>query len=269
MTDLERDAIGWARAGIPILFVTTVTKAPLTANGLHDATTEEKLIGLRARNLKDPNLGIAAAMGHRLRSGRHLMALDVDPPADGDNSLAELEAEFGALPPTRTHRTPRGGWHYLFGTTEPARCAVGFRPGLDTRGAGGYIVIPPSRGYSVEATGPITDAPGWLVDLLRPTSRPENHPTSRDARVGPHPVRYVQRAVEMECDELAATKKPGRNNRLYLAGIALARFVVDGSADERAVRRALTVAALHTGLHEREVEKTIESAFRWRREKAA
>lgn len=75
-----------------------------------------------------------------------LVVLDVDPAHGGDDSLAALERRFGALPKTVEVRTGGGGSHFWFrhpGGFFPNR--VGIRPGLDLRGDGGYVVVPPSR----------------------------------------------------------------------------------------------------------------------------
>jgi len=50
-------------------------------------------------------------------------------------------------------RTPRGGWHYYHQSQNGLSNATGFIEGVDFRGEGGYIIAPPSIGYS------------WLPDL--------------------------------------------------------------------------------------------------------
>lgn len=104
-----------------------------------------------------------------------LVVLDVDPRADGEASLAALEAVFGRLPATLVVRTGGGGRHlYYRHPGEPVRCAVGLRPGLDLKGDGGYVVAPPSlhpsgRAYRFEGDPlrPPAACPGWLLGLAR------------------------------------------------------------------------------------------------------
>jgi hypothetical protein len=140
-------------------------KIPLTSKGLRDATLQEGKIGFWFRNYSNP--GVAVACGHPLRSGGHLLVLDVDVQHDGDHSLTEAEAEHGELPPTWTVRSPSGGWHYYFRVAEPQPTAIGFRPGLELRCSGAYVVAPPSPGYSVEVSGAFSDVPAWLLALAR------------------------------------------------------------------------------------------------------
>jgi hypothetical protein len=75
----------------------------------------------------------------------NLIVLDVDPKHGGDDTLAELERRFGALPETVEARTGGGGRHLYFthpGSFVPNR--AGLKQGIDLRGDGGYIVAPPS-----------------------------------------------------------------------------------------------------------------------------
>jgi putative DNA primase/helicase len=122
-----------------------------------------------------------------------IIALDVDPRHDGDETLAALEREHGPLPPTWRFLTGGGGEHILF--RYPGRplpnSAGKIGPGIDVRGDGGYIVAPPSehisgRRYAVSVDHhpdevKLADLPPWLLQRLRP--QPENgKPAARPAR---------------------------------------------------------------------------------------
>jgi len=76
-----------------------------------------------------------------------------------------------------------------------------------------------------------------------------------------HRSRYVAAAIEAECRELALTPEGLRNQRLNAAAFALARFIASGDADAFQVARALAHAAAQAGLGEREISRTLESAF--------
>lgn len=153
-------------------------KAPLTANGLLDATTNPQLIKAWAERW--PDAGVAIRTG--ALSG--IFVLDVDPRHGGDDSLAALLREHGPLPPTVEAITGGGGRHLFFGhpggyikNTENTP-----RPGLDIRGDGGYVVAAPSihesgRKYVWEVSSrpdaaPVAEAPAWLLDLL--SRKPEH-----------------------------------------------------------------------------------------------
>ena len=102
------------------------------------------------------------------------VALDVDPRHGGD---LELSRRHWSIPDTPTSLTGGGGAHYLFqhpGVPVPNR--VNLAPGLDVRGDGGQIVLPPSahvsgRIYAWELTlhpykTPLAPMPGWLRTAL-------------------------------------------------------------------------------------------------------
>ena len=68
------------------------------------------------------------------------------------------------LPETRTHQSQSGGRHYLFKHVHGVRNSAGrVGPGIDVRGQGGYVVVPPSAGYSVVSDAEIADWPDWLL----------------------------------------------------------------------------------------------------------
>jgi hypothetical protein len=104
-----------------------------------------------------------------------IFVLDFDGEA-GQDLLARLEREHGALPVTPNALTPGGGVHIIFqhpGTSVPTR--KNLRPGLDVRGDGGFIVAHPSvhrngRRYEWDADAhpedvAIAAAPAWVLDL--------------------------------------------------------------------------------------------------------
>lgn len=101
----------------------------------------------------------------------------------GSVSLAALEAKYAPLPATYSVGTGSGGVHYYFswqGVDFDLRNSAGkLGKDLDTRGAGGQVVAPPSRAsdphhfqrYTLLAGIPPVPAPAWLLELLRPAER--------------------------------------------------------------------------------------------------
>ena len=149
-------------------------KKPLTPHGFKDATKDEKQI--RKWWKRWPNAMIAVPMGPA--SG--VWAIDPDVPKEpGDpDGVAEWEetvAVYG-MPPTRTHETPSGGRHVLFrwDPKRPVTNSPGVLPdGVDVRGEGGYIIVPPShtadgREYKSNGCGTIAEAPEWVYFLVLP-----------------------------------------------------------------------------------------------------
>lgn len=116
------------------------------------ATVDREIIRSWWNKWPDANLGVMTGP----ISG--VVVLDVDGER-GLETLAQLVAAIGPLPPTVTSRTGSGGLHYLFahpgadhrvcnrahalGTPGPDG-----RTGLDIRGNGGLFVLPPSLHYS-------------------------------------------------------------------------------------------------------------------------
>jgi putative DNA primase/helicase len=88
---------------------------------------------------------------------------------------------YGALPATRQVATPNGGVHVYF--QHPGfdiKNRAGIVPGIDVRGDGGYVVLPPSqlangKQYQYEnQDAPIAETPQWLLELLK--SKPQPSP---------------------------------------------------------------------------------------------
>ncbi len=66
---------------------------------------------------------------------------------DTEAGHAEIEALLPEALVTPIARTPRGGWHMYFLFPEDIHLTIGagIRPGIDFRGAGGYVIAPTSR----------------------------------------------------------------------------------------------------------------------------
>jgi putative DNA primase/helicase len=128
-----------------------------------------------------------------IAAGHGWFALDFDPRHDGDTGeewtlerlKAETEAQIGcALPATLAVRTPSGGVHLYFACPEddgpPIRNRGNLPLHVDVRGAGGYVVAPPSvtsdglryRWLRGDAEAPIAVPPAELVAVLRARSGP-------------------------------------------------------------------------------------------------
>jgi hypothetical protein len=141
-------------------------KAPLTYSGFWDATMDARRIKAWWNRWPYANVGVPTGE----RSG--LLILDVDPRDDGLESLAALERTGGPLPATAKTRTGGGGVHVFFRypAGERVRNSTGrLGPGLDVRGEGGYVVVPPSRtrgAYEWLDSSPAS-GPAWLLGCLR------------------------------------------------------------------------------------------------------
>ena len=246
-------ALDYARCGISIFPCNPIDKKPLTPSGFKDATRDEtQILGWWQQY---PNAMIGAPMGPV--SG--LWAIDLDPTRkiDGKATLDQLVAQRGPLPPTWATITPRGGRHLIFAwdpNVEIRNSASKIGPGIDVRGNGGYICLPPSRNatggtYQWEPGGPQNAAlaPPWLVTLAKATK----------ARA------WAKAALDRECKNIAAAQPGTRNTTLNTAAFNLFQIVAGRGLDEQEVRDRLFEAAVTCGLVADDgataVEATIES----------
>ena len=129
--------------------------------------------------------GVPYNIGARTGEESGVVVIDVDPRHGGDETLAELERRFGALPPTWRFLTGGGGEHILFrhpGYRVQNQNGDGrLGDGLDVRGDGGYIVAPGSRHisgryYEISVDHhpdgiALGEMPIWLAAMLRPTEK--------------------------------------------------------------------------------------------------
>jgi hypothetical protein len=182
MADLERQAelleaaLTYAGRGLHIF--PARGKAPLTEHGFHDASTDADTVLTWWQRW--PSANIAMATGPV--SG--IDVLDVDVQHGGGRTLAQLEREHGKLPVTTEVLTPGGGRHLWFAhSSRPLKTGAGaLGAGLDTRGEGGYVIVPPSIGANGRAYRFMRDAgktalaepPAWLLDRLEQASGRRN-----------------------------------------------------------------------------------------------
>lgn len=113
-------------------------KHPRTRNGLLDATNDLEQVTKWWEMWPDANIGVACEP-----TGWSVVDVDID--KGGDESLADLEARYGKLPDTVRSITGGGGSHIIYGGQPVISSGAGMLPGLDTRGKGGYIIVPPSN----------------------------------------------------------------------------------------------------------------------------
>ncbi len=145
-----------------------VGKHPRCAHGFKDATTDEEQI--REWWASWPNANIGMPTGQQAG----ILALDVDPRHHGVESFYRLQEEHGRLPETAQNRTGGGGFHLFFAyPSNGARIKSknDFRPGIDIKADGGFVVMPPSRHqdgrrYSLEVNAPLACLPDEYLTLI-------------------------------------------------------------------------------------------------------
>lgn len=263
------DAAERCSCGVPDC--SSVGKHPRTPRGLHDASADPATIEAWWRRWPLANVAIPTGQ----RSG--LLVIDVDRKrgAPGDETLAALEGDVGALPPTLTATTPSGGGHIFFRMpaveirNSAGRIAGEAAPGVDVRGEGGYVLVAPSsiRGQAYawrERRDPVELPARWL-ELLAPPKReaPVVEPwTPRDDADRSRMHRWCVSALEREARDLAHTPAGRRNDELWRSTAALAGLVHLGVFSSTELRSAMLWACSHwPERSERKDRDTIERAM--------
>jgi putative DNA primase/helicase len=260
--DLAENAAQVAPALGPVFRVRPRDKRPLGAGWQREATQDPRRIALLWRGRPDANIGLAC--GHRC------WVLDVDGD-EGLATLADLEDLHRWLPIGPASITGSGGMHLFFAADDWVRNSVRrLGSGLDTRGKGGFVVLPPSihpngaryrwlqgrEPWSVE----LPTAPTWLLALLeQPRPAPSTILTTGmpTIRSSPNAAAALARAL----DAVAGAKEGERNATLFRAAAGLGRFLVKGDLVAPAIGPALVGVAMAVGLSRDEAERTAASGL--------
>lgn len=135
----------------------------------------------------------------------NLNVIDVDS-EQAMNALAEILPDTLVTP---TARTPRGGWHYYHQSMNGLGNAIGFMENCDFKGNGGYIIAPPSSGYS------------WLPNLNILEVDPAPLPDSV-LKVIKTALSNVQTPTESN-KEMVNFKKGSRDETIFHLALSLAK----------------------------------------------
>ena len=187
-----------------------VGKHPRTMNGLDDATTDPEQIRKWWGLWPDANIGVPTGA-----DGSGLIVVDVDGPA-GEEALTR----YGPIPPTPTVLTGKGRHIYFAhpGDGREIRNSGGrgqrkLGDLLDSRGDGGYVVVPPSlhasgRRYRWDREN------GQTPGEMRPQRLPEPILARLMAEDGGAPALDGEPQRAAEIPTLDEFKKGGRNETL-------------------------------------------------------
>jgi len=152
----------WGSKGLPV-FPCKADKRPLTPRGFKDAETgQAEIIALFAA------YGTSAVyIGGAMGGDSGLFAIDLDLYREDAKYYKQLLESSNHLPPTRVHRTPKGGEHWIYYVPEGMEEVKSSKPhkGVDVKGTGGYVILPPSEGYVV-ISDKTKEAPENLIRRL-------------------------------------------------------------------------------------------------------
>ena len=253
---LPAAAARFAAFGMPVFPCVSGGKRPLTAHGFHDASTDPAQVSAWWRRW--PGANIAVPTGEP--SGLVVVDVDVHGPVDGRESFRRARDAGLVEGWELLVRSPTGGVHAYYPATPGTaqRSWQAGHAGVDFRGDGGYIIVPPSSrpigaattGYRIVQVAPEPgrelDA-GRLRDFLDP--RPPIRPRSFGGRAGREDAERLARWLDRQDTD--------RNLKLFWASCRLAE---GGVPFADALDAVLTAAKSDFG--PREITATVRSAYR-------
>src|SRR5262249_15974216 len=249
MTPLGHHAVALASKGLRTFPCKERGKEPAIADNLRRASTDVNLI---AGWWRSTNFNIGVATGE----GSGVWVLDVYGEG-GQATLRELGAEHGELPKPVEDITDKGRHLYF-------RWANGIvirnkqgnpnMPGIDVRGNGGYVLVPPSihpsgrvYAWSVDSSDSFADAPEWLLELIV-----KGGPAKNTAAHTP------QEWASFLDDHVEGSRRSAAVARLF--GVLLRRFIEREIA--LGIVRVFNEARCHPPLEAAEMERITNSIVR-------
>jgi hypothetical protein len=218
-------------------------KHPLPRRGFKEASRDQAQIRAWWSRWPAANVGISTGQA----SGFDV--LDVDPRHGGEEALAELELLHGKLPATVEAITGGGGRHILFRHREGIANKVGFLPGLDVRGDGGYILAAPSghasgRRYqwgSRPGEVELAEWPVWLQELVQKPAHEAQRtppPAPQEGQSGA----YGRAALQGEVERVRHAPPGLQESTLNTAALKIGTLVGGGALDHGEALAALVEA---------------------------
>ena len=239
-----RQALAYAARGWPVLPCLPGQKIPATAHGYRDATSDERQITVWFVSHPDWNLAIATGP-----PGPDVLDIDNRGPAGNGYAAFRRLKCAGLLEGAAAYvRTPSGGLHAYFAGSRQRNGHLAAHH-LDFRSAGGYVLTPPSR---------IDGRPYELIGRSGGRGGLDWAAVTRFLQPEPHPQRPRQPQPGRDHGGLArwVASQPEGNRNAGLFWAANRALETDPAAE----LSELAAAARQTGLGEREITRTLDSA---------
>lgn len=241
--DALQQVLYLANLGFRVHPLSNKNKIPLLDDWTRKASSEEAVIKKWAKKYIDCNWGIATG----LESG--IFVIDIDPKNGGTETWKRMTQDQ-KMPKTLEVVTGTKGSHYYF--EYPSAVAVtnsSLGKGVDVRGEGGNIVIPPS----IHPNGnTYLWAKGKTPDKVKPAKAPK------------WMITKIKESSILNFPSLIGTKieKGERNNTIFHQSLLLAR---QGALFEFTVAtmRSWVKETKEFDMSEKEIEGTVESAFKF------
>lgn len=172
MNNALKTAIKYAKLGYFVFPIQPNSKYPYKGFKWRDKSTDDPQLIERA-GLSEKYLGCNWAIDC---TKSKIAILDADTYKEDFKSVPE------PIPQTFKVRTARGGDQYYFNDPDTLCKSTSNKiaPAVDTRGSGGYALIPGSvfnnKEYKIARSAPLADLPEWIIDKLgKSKPKKENH----------------------------------------------------------------------------------------------
>ena len=124
-------------------------------------------------------------------------------------------------------------------------------PGVDTRGAGGYLIWWPATGAPVVSDAPLAPWPDWLLETFKPKPRPQVFVQIPNDRL-------LIKLVQM----VAGAREGERNNLTFWCACRAGEMARTGLLSATTAINVIAEAATRAGLSQAEAQRTAKSGVR-------
>ena len=137
MSTILAAALHYAALGLPVFPCSPKTKAPLVSGGFYKATTDTDQIKAWWAQWPDAMIGMPTGA----KTGIDVLDIDCKNGKDGFAAVPDWQSRSPVIV-----RTPSDGAHLWFASDSSIRNTTNeIGLGVDTRGTGGYVIVPPSQ----------------------------------------------------------------------------------------------------------------------------
>jgi len=240
------------------IFPVNADKSPRTPRGHHDATSDVAIMD--ARGWLDEWARTGGGIG--LVIPDRTIVVDIDPRNGGLETLATLERTYGALPLTRLVHTRSRGWHHYYRLPDDRDVRGKLGPGVDIKKPGrGYVLVPPTEGYTYARGGDPADAPEWLLEELSVGSRSSGEYAAPKYFSFVKGTPYGMAALKQKCEQMRECGEGGRRSTLNTCAFVLATLVAGGELNGDRAAEELLEAAMDAGLTEEQALNAMKSGW--------
>ena len=149
-------------------------KQPVCNGGFKAATQDPDQIEVL---FNSPNAALVGVPTGEI-SGMSVIDIDVRDGKQGEEWMHRNRSKLGT---TKVAVTQSGGWHFYYKHRDGIRNKAGIAMCVDIRGDGGYVIVPPSEGYSWLNDEELLPYPDFMVQENSEVSAPNSTSKIHDA----------------------------------------------------------------------------------------